>query len=327
MLRHVFRRISPAGQHGRLSILIFHRVLAARDELFPDVPDAAAFDRIVGWLASWFNILPLDRACAMLSEHTLPERAAAITFDDGYADNHDVALPVLRRHRACATFFVATGYLDGGQMWNDTVIEAARAFDGARLDLTELSLGAHPMTSVEDRRRAIDAIIRALKYRAPPERRRQSDAIARIAGAQPAPGLMMTTAQVIGLHKAGMQIGAHTVSHPILAAIPDDEAREEIAGSRRHLELALGERVGLFAYPNGKPGVDYLDQHVAMVRSLGFDAAVSTAPGAAAAETDPMQLPRFTPWDRGRFAFGARLGLNVRRASVISPVGRTPSAC
>ena len=62
VLKHVFRRMSPAGRRARLSILIFHRVLGSHDPLLPDVPDAAAFDRILGWISSWFNLLPLDRA-------------------------------------------------------------------------------------------------------------------------------------------------------------------------------------------------------------------------------------------------------------------------
>jgi peptidoglycan/xylan/chitin deacetylase (PgdA/CDA1 family) len=90
------------------------------------------------------------------------------------------------------------------------------------------------------------------------------------------------------------------------------QAADQIARGRRWLEQALGERVSLFAYPNGRPGVDYApDVHPALVRELGFDAAVSTHWGAARAGTDCYQLPRFTPWDRGRTRFGLRLARNL----------------
>ena len=70
--------------------------------------------------------------------------------------------------------------------------------------------------------------------------------------------------------------------------------------------------MSLFAYPNGRPGVDYApDVHPGMVRELGFDAAVSTHWGAARAGADCYQLPRFTPWDRGRVRFGLRLARNL----------------
>jgi len=79
--------------------------------------------------------------------------------------------------------------------------------------------------------------------------------------------------------------------------------------------------------PIGKPGVDYWPRHVEMVRELGFGAAVSTAPGVAATNTDPMELPRFTPWNRGRLAFGARLSMNARRPVARSSAEPGGSAC
>src|ERR1044071_7430526 len=75
----------------------------------------------------------------------LPKRALSITFDDGYADNYNVAAPILLRLGLAATFFVATGFLDGGCMFNDVVIEALRCAGGAELDLDDLGLGRHPL--------------------------------------------------------------------------------------------------------------------------------------------------------------------------------------
>jgi len=103
-----FRHLSPAGPKARLSILAFHRVLRESDPLFPEVPDTRRFARVLTWLKGWCNVLPLDKAVERLSRGQLPERAAAITFDDGYADNYTEALPVLREHGMSATFFVAT---------------------------------------------------------------------------------------------------------------------------------------------------------------------------------------------------------------------------
>ena len=123
---------------------------------------------------------------------------------------------------------------------------------------------------------------------------------------------MMTSSEVKATRKAGMLIGAHTVSHPILARLTDDAAHQEIADSKRFLEELLGERIGLFAYPNGKPGEDYSRQSVAVVRSLGFDAAVSTQWGCSGLGDDVFQIRRFTPWDRPRMRFGVRMLRNLR---------------
>ena len=130
MLRLPLALTSPAGTRGRLSILIFHRVLPRPDPLCPDSPDASQFEAQMRWVRSWFNVLPLRRAVGMLYEGTIPARALAVTFDDGYADNEEIAAPILKRLGLGATFFVSTGFLEGDTMWNDRVIEAVRGCTG-----------------------------------------------------------------------------------------------------------------------------------------------------------------------------------------------------
>ncbi len=314
----LFSALSPAGPNARLSVLIFHRVLPAPDPLFPDEPDAARFDMICGWLARWFKVLPLDTAVKSLRAGTLPARAAAITFDDGYADNHDVAMPILRRHGLGATFFVATGFLDGGRMWNDTVIESLRRTPHQSLDLTRLALpdvGQVCLDGLGTRRDAIALLIKAVKH-LPPERRAALVAMVEEVAGVPLPtDLMMSSVQVKALRDAGMQIGAHTVNHPILARLERANARREMAESKEVLEAMLGERINLFAYPNGRPGQDYTQESVSLAQELGFEAAFSTAWGAARPGCDPFQLPRFTPWDRNAGRFGARLMSNLLRST------------
>lgn len=316
-MRPLFSVLSPAGERARLNVLIFHRVLPQPDPLFPDEVDARRFSEMLGWVRSWFNVLPLDEAIARLSEGTLPARAAALSFDDGYADNHDVALPLLRQHGLPCSFFVATGFLDGGRMWNDTLIEAVRHTRQAVLDLRGLQdgqgadLGRHPVGDMASRRAALGDLIGRVKYLAPEPRLACVNAIASRAEVRPADNLMMSSEQVRALRRAGMQIGAHTVSHPILAKIAEQEAADEIARSRDTLQALLGEPVSLFAYPNGKPGTDYLpDVHPRIVRELGFQAAVSTRWAAARRGDDVFQVPRFTPWDRSRSRFALRLARN-----------------
>ncbi len=317
-MKALFGCLSPAGPRARLNVLIFHRVLAQPDPLFPGEVDAARFDQMLGWLARWFNVLPLDAAVDRLRDGTLPARAAALTFDDGYADNHDVALPLLQHHGLPCSFFIATGFLDGGRMWNDTLIESVRRSALSHLDLRGLAdasgkdLGRHAMVDVPSRRAALGNLIERVKYLAPEQRQVCVDAIAKRAEVTPPDDLMMRSEDVRSLRRAGMQIGAHTVSHPILASLDAQQASDEIARSRDALEALLGERVGLFAYPNGKPGTDYLPAvHPGLVRELGFDAAVSTRWAAARLGEDLFQIPRFTPWDRGRLKFGVRLARNL----------------
>lgn len=299
--------LSPGGTRARLSILIFHQVLARPDPLRPDAPDAFLFEQQLTTLAEYFQVLPLAEGIERLRRNTLPARAACISFDDGYADNAEVALPLLRRLELSATFFIATGFLDGGCMWNDRLIEAVRSAPGPRLDLSKFGLGAYALQNMEDRRRTAETLIGALKYLAPSERADKVAAIAQACGAHSAPRLMMTRAQLRELHAAGMDIGGHTVNHPILAAVERETARAEIMQGKEEIEQIVGRRIALFAYPNGRPIRDYSAEHVQLVRELGFDAAVSTGWGAARTGDDVYQLPRFTPWDKTPLRFALRL--------------------
>ena len=314
--RSVGNILSPGGKRARLSILIFHRVLAKRDPLFPEETDAASFNWQLEALKKSFNILPLDDAVQRLREGSLPARAAAITFDDGYRDNAEVALPILQQHQVSATFFIATGFLDGGCMWNDVVIETLRRTKLENLDLSLLGLSRYALMDTHSRRLALNDAIGKLKYLPPPERLLRAQEISQLAGVSPPEDMMMTSMQVRALHEGGMGIGGHTMHHPILASLDKQSAEDEILGGKKRLEEIIQAPVNLFAYPNGKPGVDYTAEHVSMVKSLGFDAAFSTAWGSADCFSDTYQLPRFTPWDQSPLKFTLRLMHNLTRRSV-----------
>ena len=292
----------------RLTVLIFHRVLPEQDPLFPSELHAARFEGLMYMVAGAFNVLPLDQALNRLAQGTLPRRSLAISFDDGYADNHDIAFPILKRFGLSATVFVSTGFLGGGRMWNDTVIESIRRTRQTTLDMAEFGLGQVAVETAAQRRAAISALLPLVKYSAPEARRAMLERIQALAGRPELPSdFMMTPEQVVNMHKGGMGIGAHTVNHPILATLPDAEARAELANSRSQLQAMIDAPVTLFAYPNGRPGKDYDRRHVEMARELGFAAALSTIPAVAQGGADLFQVPRYTPWDVGDLRWMARL--------------------
>jgi len=306
---------SPAGSRARLSILIYHRVLSAPDGFNTWDVQASAFDLQMRALSEHFSPLPLAEAVERLAAKSLPARAVCVTFDDGYADNAEVALPILLKYRMPATFFIATGYLDGGRMWNDTVTEAIRTLASPALDLTAWRLGTIALDTVEARRAAIAVILPALKYLPGPEREARAKHLGELAGIAGQSNLMMREEQVRELHNAGMEIGAHTVTHPILLNTASDIASREISESGRRLAEIVRQPTRIFAYPNGKPGQDYGPEHVRMVRDAGYSAAVATGWGVATVQSDRFQLPRFTPWDRTPGRFVLRLIRNLANAN------------
>jgi peptidoglycan/xylan/chitin deacetylase (PgdA/CDA1 family) len=313
------RLVSPGGERGRLVVLMYHRVLSAADAILHDEMDAATFEEHMALMAAEFNVLPLSEACDRLAQGRLPERAACITFDDGYADNEETALPILKRYGLTATFFVASGFSEGGIMWNDAVIETVRRAPARTYDLSALGLGVYVLSDDKSRRAAIDSMIRALMYRPFREVSALIEQL-RAAMSEAVPkNLMMNPVQIRRLSREGMEIGGHTLTHPILALLDHEQARLEIVRGKRLLEEITDAPVRVFAYPVGKPARDYGARDMQLVRDAGFTAAVSTTPGVADRNSDRWQLPRLAPWDRNGRRLGMRLLFNCARTMYGSP--------
>lgn len=262
-------------------------------------------------ISKYFNPLPLPEALERMANGTLPDRAVSITFDDGYADNYTQALPVLQKWGVPATIFVATKYLNGGAMWNDKVIESVRAMAGKTLDLREIGLSTEILVSHENQSTVAQDILTQIKHWDPRRREEAVENLFTLCG-EPACDLMLSDEQLLKLQAANIEIGGHTHSHPVLTAISDERAEQEIAEGKAHLEQLLGRPLRVFAYPNGRYEADYGDRHITMVESAGFIGAVNTEMGVASRRSDFFQLPRYTPWDASAFRFLVRLHLARR---------------
>ena len=124
-------------------------------------------------------------------------------------------------------------------MWNDTVIESVRRIPDPVLDLKELGLGHHDTANQEQRARTVASLIGKLKYLDTDQRERLAAALAERASTPLPDNLMLTSNQVAELSQAGIEIGAHTISHPILTSVNPDTAAIEIVGGKMQLEEIL----------------------------------------------------------------------------------------
>ncbi len=245
-------------------------------------------------LAKVFNVLPLDEAAARLLDGTLPPRAAAITFDDGYRDNLEVAAPILRKHGLPATFFIASGFLNGGRMFNDTVTETVRRLPSGPIDLSWVGLGMKNISDMPSRVALISEFNNAVKYLGFDARQEACERLGhQVAGGLPT-DLMMTDDEVRVLARGPMTIGGHTVTHPILSRLSSEDAFDQISRNRSDLTGILGHAPTLFAFPNGKPGRDYTDEHAAIARQVGYSAAFAVGGQIAWSNADRFQIPRIS---------------------------------
>ena len=307
-LRTAGSAIALHSSRRSLAVVNYHRVLARPDPLLQSEPDIAAFRWQMALLAECFNVMPLYDALRALDAGCLPPRTVCITFDDGYRSVHDLALPILREFKLPATVFVTSGYIgdDAGNMWNDRIIHAVQSLPAGTLDLGDLGLECYSLDSMEARRKTAERLTEVGKYMLPAARAALVQRLDQLSGMKD-DALMLTPAMLHALDASDIEIGAHTVSHPILTSLDDESARFEITAGKAQLESLIGKPVRLFAYPNGKVGKDFDARHVDMVRQAGFFAAFTTAIGAITGDQDRFQLPRSRPWDRIPFRFGLRL--------------------
>jgi peptidoglycan/xylan/chitin deacetylase (PgdA/CDA1 family) len=289
-----------ARARARGVVLRYHAITETADPVVYAAPDicmsADAFRMQMAFVKRAYTVLPLDALVdAVVRGGKLPARALAITFDDGYADNHRVALPVLRALGLPATVYVATGAVeDRAPFW----VAAVRAIAlGTEDDALALPDGAAvPLDGARAREAAAKALTRALVPLSATERAARLADLAAGAGvdlSRTLAGTMLDWSEIRELAACGWTIGAHTVTHSNVALLDPAEAEAEIAGSRDALAAAIGTPVCHFCYPNSGGQHTYFGPVVSgVLRKMGFRSATTSRPGSLRPGADPFLLPR-----------------------------------
>ena len=304
MLHPMLKMAGQLLSRGKLSILIYHQVMADFDPMRPTEPTAEMFDWQMALLARYFTPLSLNEALERLAAGTLPANAVCVTFDDGYLNNLTVAQPILAKYRIPATVYVATAFRQGDNMWNDRIQDLCADQSRHQLNTAEgpVALGDWP-----SRIAAAQQLLKQLKYLPVAERLQAVDAVYQLNHATDYPARMMNETQLQQLAALGLTIGAHTHNHPILKSLDPEAQQTEIAHNKNLLEQILQQPVEHFAYPNGVEGRDFDDVAVQLVAAAGFKSAVVTNWGYSTSDTPAHRLKRFTPWDQQPLKFHLRL--------------------
>lgn len=310
---------------GKLTILLFHKVPRNVHPLSKGELDLSSFQRVLEFVVSNFKVLPLQDALSCLARNQLPPRAASITFDDGYPDWLPGPVRLLQQHQAHATFFVTTGQFQGEPMWNERILHAVAAAgrECPPLVLHEAGGATVALATDEDKRATILSLDRLIKYQPPERKARLLAQLEAHVGVAATRAPVMSPDDVRAIHSLGFGVGAHSVSHPILALCTQDKARDEIGGAREHLESIIRAPVTAFAYPNGIPDKDFHAGHVELVREAGYAFALTTQRGVATAGTSLFEVPRFTPWGPSNLRMALQLTRNLREpARLAAPADR-----
>ncbi len=247
----------------------------------------------VDWLSRFANVVPLRESLRALSAgQPLPPRAVAITFDDGYRDNLDLAVPELERRGLPATFFLVPGLLDRRiEPWWETIAWAV-----AEATAPELTIGGERVAlGPRDERR--DVRRRAEEHLKRRDRAARDAALAEMVAALAPPPradlkeLFLDWAGARELASRGFEIGSHSSHHAILSEEPPAAQMADLAESRERLEEALGVPVTSVAYPNGGRA-DYDEATVAAAVAAGYESGITTRKGLNGGRTPRFEIRR-----------------------------------
>ncbi|MDZ8223202.1 polysaccharide deacetylase family protein [Nostoc sp. ChiVER01] len=324
--RRIRKRLTPGGL-----ILLYHRVAQVDSDPWSLCVSPSHFAEHLEVLHRFGRVVQLQQLTQTLEQGKHPHRQFVITFDDGYADNLDNAKPLLEHYDKPATVFVTSGHIGSQhEFWWDQ-LERLLLQPGTlpeKLVLTingssyEWELGASTYYSKESYQHhhswrasrqdsptprhslycSLYPLLRPL-----PENERQK-ILAQLlvwTGAKPSSRLThrsLTSTELSVLEQGGLiEVGAHTVTHPFLSALPAPLQQEEIQRGKAELEEILGHSVSSFAYPYG----DYTAETIPIVRAAGFARACSTTIAySIGRHADCFQLPRVVveDWDGDEFA-------------------------
>lgn len=309
--------------NNKLSVFLFHKVPPTADALLPSDLNQEKFARVIDFIAQSFNVLPLQDAVKLLQQGKLPKCSAAITFDDGYPEWQQGAVEILAQRSMPATFFITAGQFDGRPMWHERLANIVRHYSGEVLDTKSVRLPPLRVRTLADKIAAVQTLEFHFKYLPLTIREHFLQELENSLGVQAAEVPTFCRDDLIAIANKGFEIGAHTLDHPILGLCDSDQAQTEIGRTREILEGIIKRPVRGFAYPNGRPWVDFSWRHIDMAKAAGYSYAVTTQWGVARPDTSSYQIPRFTPWGPSRRMMSLQLLRNIFTVPESIPETRT----
>jgi len=323
---HTIARTAPLTwrwrRPGSLVVLMYHRVLPQDSPVrATEQPgmyvSPETLDLHLGEIKRYFELVHLDDWLRSAQQGLpLPRLACAITFDDGWRDNYEFALPVLRKHAAPATIFLVSSYIGTAyRFWPNrlmSLVQHAFAEPGSVVFPHPLDCIVQPVLAEARGRGALDAedtdrVVQHAKGFDEEEIRALVETAEQSRGDTSQAREIVNREEVVAMAATGLiRFGSHTATHLRLGGRICAQALErEIVGSRKSLQDLTGQSIDLFCYPNGETSpaaIDLVRQH--------YRGAVTTCKGWHDPSGDPHLIRRIGVHEdvsNGRDPFLARL--------------------
>ncbi len=312
-LKKVFRTLKRQFKPGAV-ILLYHRVASLPNDPFSLAVSPDHFAQQLEYIRQTCQPMRLIDLVKAIQQRSLPQRAVAITFDDGYADNFTHAYPLLTAAQIPATIFVSSDQIDKPhEFWWDE-LERILLLPEQLPNQLRFSINGHGYEwnlETEAKRQhahqVIHSLLRPLTAVIRNQVLKELVCWAGLERAGRAGYRAMTTTELVQLAQSEwIDLGGHTVTHPVLSTLSTKAQYTEIVGGRQRLEGIIGNPVLTFSYPYGGPH-NFSDETAEIVESVGFLAACTTSPGSIEPGVDLFRLCRCPVFDWGIETFKQQL--------------------
>jgi peptidoglycan/xylan/chitin deacetylase (PgdA/CDA1 family) len=302
LLRSGALRLAASLRENAAAILMYHSVLPDPSLHAPFLGGTAHSEREfrgqMELLARDFHPVSLDQALKLARDGVdLPPRSVLITFDDGYADNYEVALPILKHTGVPATFYVTVDCIDRQRFpWPSRLRFAFRTTKKSAW--TDSQGKTQALNEPAQNEQGFMAACGVCCQLNPPD---QEAFVGRIEQELEVRELtqsrcpMMTYDQLRALARGGHIVGSHTMTHPNMAYLKEDEARLELTESKRRLEFQLNTPIKHFSYPCPALSPHWNSRTREQSHAAGYESAVTTTRGLTRRNDDPLCLKRLLP--------------------------------
>ena len=310
----VYDRLIEKYHHDKVVILWGHRV--QRDDVYEDgtAPLSfeegireAYFEKLMRFLYEKMHPVSLEEMVSFVNgKKRIPDRAVAVTMDDGYMDNYLNAFPILKQYQIPATIFLTTGYVNTDSIfWWDRIAEILKRTKIKALEMIEIKKLLYgkgdwfpdviPLNTLYRRKTAWDGLTTALRWceagQIPKVIELMEERLEVKSDAHRHLHRILNWAQVREMSQNGIDFGAHTVSHPSLRAVTSEQFMKEVLASKETIEEQIGKPVISFAYPYGDYNAQGSDLPEKLVQ-LGFQCALVCWSGYVNARSNPFALNR-----------------------------------
>jgi peptidoglycan/xylan/chitin deacetylase (PgdA/CDA1 family) len=311
-LVHMFRR----NRRDKVLVLIYHDVLPPgfpeHNPLFGMTVSTTEFEWQLGYVRKHYNPITFQQFADWFFKNSdLPPYPVLITFDDGHANNFDFALPILLKFNISAVCFVLSGNLGREQLtWFEDAYHRLMFSPTNNWKLTSGEM--LPLATAKQRATACGrffVLCRTLKQSEQAEELKSLREQLPLDPSRefPARFRFLSSAELRCLRQSGVEIGAHTVTHPILSTLTYEAAKHEVQESKAQLEQSSGLPIRAFAYPFGAPGLDFARRERDLARQSGFLFAFAGEGGFVDRTKDPFNLPRIGMGTMTRHQFAATI--------------------